>query len=178
MTDALARDGHERATGSTPPVRASTLKGMPVVSMAQGIKVGDVSDLSIDGGALRVFGLALGASDGAAVVPFSAIHSIGPDAITLADAEAVAKPRQQSAEPGLPNLHGLTGLPVVDGGGTVLGHLKDLELDRHDGRIIALAVESGGVLGLGARTLTILAERIRSLGPALVTVDAAQSTEA
>lgn len=170
MSAVLVRD--ERATETAPPVRASTLRGMPVVSMGDGLRVGEVADLAVEGRDLRVFALVLRGRDGPSIVPFAAIQSVGPDAITLENTDAIGRPSGPPPGHSLPGLRDLVGLPVVDAGGAFRGRLKELEIDRRDGRIVLVTVESGGILGLGGRTLTLPAERVRSLGPAIVTIEA------
>jgi sporulation protein YlmC with PRC-barrel domain len=152
------------------PIRASELRQKPVVSMAGGVKVGTVADLAIDARDLRVFGLVVAGPDGQAVVPMTEIERIGPDAITIDSADGVARPAADQAAHGLSGLRDLVGLPVVDGEGVVLGRLAELELDRRDGRVTGLVAREGGVLGLGGTTVWVDAERVRSLGPRIVTV--------
>jgi uncharacterized protein YrrD len=152
------------------PIRVTTLQGMPVVSMTGGVKLGDVRDVVIDPDGQRVFGLMLAAEGRPTVVPFEKVLSVGSDAVTVERFEA-APP---SGEGESRVMHGITvllGLPVVDAAGTLVGELAELLADRRGGRLRGLVARKGGLLGLGATTLTLPAESIRSLGPKIVTVE-------
>jgi sporulation protein YlmC with PRC-barrel domain len=62
-------------------------------------------------------------------------------------------------------------LPVANAQGTHLGEVTDLEIDVQGGRLIAMMVHKGGVLGVGGKTLTIDSSAIRGIGEKLVTVE-------
>ena len=70
----------------------------------------------------------------------------------------------------------LLGLAVTSAEGTHLGAVQDLEFEAADGRLLALALHKGGVLGMGGTSLTVPASAIRSIGPKLVAVDLPAST--
>ena len=63
--------------------RASDVIGKPVVSADSGRKLGTVGDLLLDEAGLGVVGLVVkhGALRGEDVLPASAVHSLGPDAV-------------------------------------------------------------------------------------------------
>ncbi len=63
--------------------RASDVMGKPVVSADTGRRLGTVSDLLLDDGGTELLGLVVkhGALRGEDVLPASAVHSLGPDAV-------------------------------------------------------------------------------------------------
>src|SRR5438876_308513 len=136
-------------------MKASTLKDMPVVSMADGAKIGNVKQALFDAGDLRAAALLLTGEGGESVLPFASIRSIGSDAVTVESATATQGAALQSALQGLRGLNDLTGLPVLNGEGTHLGQVKDVSIDPADGRITELAVHRGGVFGIGGTSVTV-----------------------
>jgi uncharacterized protein YrrD len=152
-------------------MRTSALQGMPVLSLADGARVGNVKEILFDSAHLRVTGLLLAASGGPSVLPFANIRSIGADAVTIESTAATEGVTGRGATSGLRDLREVTGLPVSSSEGTHLGDVRDVEVAPEDGRLVELVVHKGGVLGLGGTTLTVPAAAIRSIGPKLVTVD-------
>jgi uncharacterized protein YrrD len=63
--------------------RATDVIGRPVVSADTGRKLGSVTDLLLDDAGTEIVGLVVkhGALRGEDVLPASAIHSLGPDAV-------------------------------------------------------------------------------------------------
>jgi sporulation protein YlmC with PRC-barrel domain len=60
--------------------------------------------------------------------------------------------------------------------GTVIGNIDDVEFDEASGRLSALLIHRGGILGIGAARESIAATAIRGVGPTLVTVDLTVTT--
>jgi sporulation protein YlmC with PRC-barrel domain len=156
-------------------MKASELKNHPIVSLNDGVKVGETADLSLDSTFLQVSAILLSGHDGTSVIPFKAVRNIGPDAVTIDDARIVQAPADKD---GLPErrVSSLTGLPVMNETGTVIGNIDDVEFDEASGRLSALLIHRGGVLGIGAARESIAASAIRGFGPTLVTVDQAAVT--
>jgi sporulation protein YlmC with PRC-barrel domain len=152
-------------------MKASALKNMPVVSIADGAKVGNVTDVLFDTASLRVAALVLSAETGQSVLPFGSIKSVGSDAVTVESSEATRGAAGQSTLNSMRGLSDLTKLPVVNGEGVHLGGVKELEIDQADGRLLEIVAHRGGVLGLGGTSTTVAASAIQSIGPNLVTVD-------
>jgi sporulation protein YlmC with PRC-barrel domain len=152
-------------------MKASALKDMPVVSMADGTRVGTVADVLLDAASLRVVALLLSADSGQTLLPFEAIRSIGADAVTIASAAATQGLTGRPAPEGTHSLRDVNGLAAVNGEGTLLGSVKEVEIEPADGRLIELVVHRGGVLGLGGTSTSVPASAIRGIGAKLVTVD-------
>jgi sporulation protein YlmC with PRC-barrel domain len=156
-------------------MKASTVKGMPVLSLTEGARVGNVKDVLLDTAALRVTMLLLSTSDGESMVPFEKVRSIGSDAVTIESTAATEGATGQTAVVGNRAVGEILGLPVTSADGAHLGSVHDLEFDGRDGRLTELAVHKGGMLGIGGTSLTVPASAIRSIGPKLVAVDLPQS---
>ena len=152
-------------------MKASKLKGMPVVSMADGAQVGSVADVLFDIADLRVSALVLSAKSGEALLPFGSIRSIGSDAVTVESAADTQGVSGQSASDTVHGLGDLMSLSAIDSEGTLLGKVKELEINEHDGRLSGLEVHRGGVLGRGGKGYTVSPSAIRNIGPKLVTVE-------
>jgi sporulation protein YlmC with PRC-barrel domain len=87
----------------------------------------------------------------------------------------------QGATPAAGNvLRGLTdlaGMKAVNSDGTLLGEVRELEIDQVGGRLVSLELHRGGVLGLGGTTVTAPVATVRSIGPELVTLDLPPAAE-
>jgi sporulation protein YlmC with PRC-barrel domain len=154
-------------------MKASSLKGKAVVSVADGVQIGRVEDVLFDTAALRVAALTLSTTGGQSVLPFAAVRSLGADAVTVETATATqaAVIQPGAGNPLLRALGDLTGLKVVNGEGVYLGDIRDVTIDRASGALTELEAHSGGVLGLGGTSVTVPASTIRGIGPELITVD-------
>ncbi len=151
-------------------MKASGLKNRPIVSLNGGVKVGEVADLTLDATNAQVSAVLLTGHDGNSVVPFPAVRNIGPDAVTIDDSRIVQAPANPE---GIADrrISTLTGLPVLNEKGTVIGDLEDLEFDEESGKVMALLIHHGGVMGIGGSHERIAASAIRGIGPQLITVD-------
>lgn len=153
-------------------MKLSVLQDMPVVSVADGTKVGAVQDILVDTAQMRVVTLVLSGDGGTSWLPFESIRHVGGDAVTVESAAVTQGASGQAAADGLRGLKELTSLKVVNEAGTYLGEVQDVDFDARDGRIGELIARRGGVLGgLGATDTRVPVAAIRGMGPAIVTVD-------
>jgi sporulation protein YlmC with PRC-barrel domain len=153
-------------------MKASALKNKAVVSMADGVQIGQVADVLFDTAALRVAALVLTTTGGRSVLPFAAVRSLGADAVTVESATATQAAVDQAGIGNLlRSLGDLIGLKVVNGEGAYLGDVRDVTIEQASGALTELEAHSGGMLGLGGSGVTIPASAIRGIGPELVTVD-------
>jgi sporulation protein YlmC with PRC-barrel domain len=142
--------------------------GKPVISMADGEKVGDVKDLLIDTSSLAAVTLVVHGNEGNYYISWPRVKSVGADAITIEDKSILDKP-EKVVEP-IREFRELNGTTVVDGTGTVVGTVRELVLDD-DGRIKSIEAKAGGVFGIGTKDSSISAQEVRSIGPRLVTFE-------
>lgn len=148
-----------------------TLKGMAIISMQEGTKLGKVEQPLLDLTARRVVALQVRGTSGTFIVPFDAVTSIGADAITVASSAVTQTPSAGVAADELRDLDELGTLKVVDHAGTYLGTVSQVEIDPVSGAITRLDAHTGGMLGMGGTTTPIDARAIISVGPELVTVN-------
>ncbi|HUS13623.1 MAG TPA: PRC-barrel domain-containing protein [Chloroflexia bacterium] len=111
-------------------MKASSLKGLAVVSVHDAEKLGSIADVFFDlaTGQVVAFHVSSGMIGGTKTLLAPNIHNIGPDALTIKDRAALqshAGPDYQSAI-GFNQLHKMK---VVSTQGTLLGELGDVEFD-------------------------------------------------
>ncbi len=154
---------------------ARALVGRAVVSVADGEKVGAISDAILDLDARAVRGLVMGGGGGLlrhetpSVIPLARIHSIGPHAVTLTDNTAIVRMEGPPYE-NAPTLDALK-RPVVTAGGEAIGTGDDLIFDEADGTFTGLQLAPrGGFLGIGATTPVIPIAEVIQFGPDAITV--------
>jgi sporulation protein YlmC with PRC-barrel domain len=152
-------------------MKASALKGIPVLAIRDGLRVGVVEDVLVDTAARTLGALALGAAGQRRVVAFAAVKGVGTDAITIESAQDAPEAAPDLPLAQLPALSALAKLEVIDTSGTRQGTLADLEIDPADGRILEVLVHRGGVLGMGGSTQAVPVSAVRSLGPQVVMVE-------
>lgn len=154
---------------------ARALVGRAVVSVADGEKLGAVSDalLDVEGRAVRAFTMNAGGSGllhraPPSVVPMAQVRTIGPQAITVETKEGITV--MGAPYDGAPRLDSLR-KRVVTASGEVIGDGDDLQFDDSSGAITALLLApQGGFLGIGATTHTIPIEEVVGFGRDVITV--------
>ncbi len=152
-------------------MKASALKGMPVLAINDGLQVGAVDEVLVDPATRAVGALAVGLGGQRHVIAYSAIKSVGADAITVESAGDAAEATAELPLAQLPTLSALAKLSVMDASGNRQGNLVDVEMDPQDGRIVELLVHRGGVMGMGGSTSALPVAALRSLGPQVVMID-------
>ena len=156
---------------------AHALKGMAVVSLQEGTKLGQIDQPLFDMATRQLGGLDVSGDAGRFVVPFAQIHQIGSDAVTVTSSQVTQTPSTGSALGALLSLHDLGKLKIVDEAGTFLGTIHDVEVDPASGQITQLTAHKGGVLGMGGTTTSIDATSILMVGPELLTVTTAATSD-
>ena len=153
---------------------ARALVGRSVVSVADGEKVGAISDAILDFDARAVRGLMMGGGElfrheTPSVIPLAQIHSIGPHAVTLANKMGIVRMAGPPYE-GAPTLDALK-KPIVTVGGEAIGTGDDIVFDEADGAFTALQLApQGGFLGIGATIPVLPLAEIIEFGPDAITV--------
>ncbi len=151
-------------------MKASELNHRPVVSLKDGVTVGQIVDLTLDATHVKVSTLVLAGHEGNSVVPFAAVRHIGADAVTIDDSRIVQAPAHDN-EINEREISTLTGLLVMNQGGAIIGSVDDVEFDEDNGQITALLIQRGGAFGIGGAHEAVPASIIRGVGPNLITVD-------
>jgi sporulation protein YlmC with PRC-barrel domain len=159
-------------------MKASALKGLPVLSINDGVRLGIIDELLVDPKERQVGALAVGDAGQTRLIPFEQVKHVGDDAVTVESTQVAQEPSAQHPLAQLPTLSSLLKLHVVDVTGTRQGDLGELEINPQDGRISALVVHQGGVFGVGGRRLTVPVGDLRSLGPQVVMIEVPAAPEA
>lgn len=150
---------------------AHTLKGMAIVSIQEGTRLGYVEQPLLDLTARKVVALQVRGESGTFIVPFDEVASVGTDAITVASSQATQAPSAGGVADRQHNLDALRKLKIVDHAGAFLGTISRVEIDPSNGQILQLAAHKGGMLGMGGTTTPIDARAIVSVGPEMMTVN-------
>ena len=122
-------------------IRATELAGRAVVDIDAAEKVGTIDKIILDPDGRQVAGFVVTrtgsgfpGSKAQALIPSSAVHAIGPDAVTIRQS-AVAGSDISRLET-LPRGSDVIGRKVVSDDGRFLGKVSDVLIDRGDGRIV------------------------------------------
>jgi uncharacterized protein YrrD len=153
-------------------MNASSLKGMAVVSLQEGTKLGQIEQPLFDLATRRLGAFQVKGESGSFILPFAQIDHIGPDAVTVSSSQVTQSASTAGVTDALLDLHELGKLKIVDQSGTFLGTLGDVEVDPVSGQITKLEAHKGGILGMGGTTTPIEAEAIVMVGSELLTVTA------
>src|SRR4051794_38669118 len=149
-------------------MEADQLKGMAIISVSEGSRLGRVTESLIDTAALRVGALRVEESGKSFVIPFELLKSIGSDAITVESSQVTQT--DGGAFGSLVGVGNFKKLKVVDEGGKFLGTVSGVDIDTATGRLTGLTAHRGGVLGLGGTSTTIGVDQVRGIGPDVLTV--------
>ena len=132
-------------------MNSKDIRGLTVISIADGTQVGTIDQVYLDLAAKQVVGFSItngvgpfgGARDNAPTVAASGIHSLGPDALTLDDVAAAHAAWVGANYGSLVSLDDLAGRKVVTEGGTNVGEVVSLEFDAQTCAITEVEVSPG-----------------------------------
>ncbi|MDQ6700852.1 MAG: PRC-barrel domain-containing protein [Acidobacteriota bacterium] len=132
-------------------IRASGLRGRAVVDMDAAEKMGHVEEVLLDPENSRVAGFILsqgqslfGGNTTKTLLSASAVHAIGPDALTVhqtgaaQDADSLAR---------MPRMSDVIGRKIVSQSGKMLGVIEDVLVNGENGRIMGYSLGSSTSLG-------------------------------
>lgn len=145
----------------TATVRWSQLVGQRVLARESGQLLGSLRRLLLDPETVTVVAAQLeGGAGGISVVDWSAVASVGPDAVMVGSAEAARDPRDERERQLLAGRLDLDGKLVLTELGDSLGQLEDLELEIESGRLVRLhvpgeVVDVDRIVGLGPDMLIL-----------------------
>jgi sporulation protein YlmC with PRC-barrel domain len=152
------------------------LRGLAVISIADGEKVGTIDRVYIDMNAKRVAGfsvahgaglLHLQSTEESELIDADDVHALGPDALTLNDRSAVRGDRAEARFDSLIELEDLLRHKVVTDGGTSLGQVTSVEIDPASFAVLTLEVSPG----FFQSNADIPADKVLNTGSELVVVD-------
>ena len=149
------------------------VKGLPVITMAEGKQIGKVDDLVVDPERKAVSWLRLhsgGILSGERLwVSTDAVHGVGEDAVTI-DAEADARTPADAPEALalLKAKRGTIGNKVITESGGRLGEVRGYEFNPETFALTSLSVQPG--MDVGGDFLTIAGDRILTIGEDVIVV--------
>lgn len=127
-------------------IRAHELIGRAVVDMDAAEKLGNVKEIIVNPAGERIAGFVV--AHGESIfgggthrnVPASALHVIGPDAITISGRAATEGVSELAS---LPRVSDVIGRKMVSRSGRLLGSISDVLIDQDDGTIIGFSLAQG-----------------------------------
>ena len=153
-------------------MKSKNLKGKKVVSLRDGVTLGQVDDVLVDTEELRVAALHVKGQGEEAVVPFDKVASAGGDVVTVPSSAAAQRPPAQDDAEHLASLSEVTKLKVIDEAGAFLGVVHSVEVDPQSGAILEMQTQKATALGLGRASHTIAASEVTTVGEELIVVQA------
>jgi uncharacterized protein YrrD len=130
-------------------VNSKQLKGLAVISIADGEKLGTVDGVYVDPTAKRVVGFAvkhgggLFAAGDHELIDIDDVHALGRDALTLTDKGAVRGDQTRARLDQLVEVDDLLKLKAVTEGGTYVGQIAGVEVDETSFRMDDVEVSPG-----------------------------------
>ena len=131
-------------------VNSKHVKGLAVVSIADGSKIGSVDRGFVDPATKQVVGFSLGGGGGllgggepAMTIDVDEIHSLGPDAMTVDSATAARGAQTSAAAGALVDLEDLSKHKVLTEGGTLVGQLVSVDFDEKSFRLTQIEASPG-----------------------------------
>jgi len=128
-------------------IKGSQLVGRVVIDMEAAERLGRIKEIIVQRDGERVAGFVVvhgetivGTGGTRRVIPASALHSIGPDAITVRG--SAMKARLADLE-SLPRMSDVVGHKMVTRSGRLLGLIDDILINGADGTIVGFAVGEG-----------------------------------
>lgn len=131
--------------------------------------MGTVKDLLVDADARTVVALVLGGGKRDLGLPYSAIRTIGPDAVMIDNSSVAGEP--DSIFPQSRRFSDLTRVQVLTTAGVAWGNVSDLGWTVMSGAINEVDFKSGGVLGIGGQRSSLGISAVKSIGPDAITVE-------
>ena len=127
------------------------IKGISVISIAEGRKLGTIARAFFDPGTRQVVGFAVHQGGGllspepdrGGIIDAEEVHALGPDALMIADESALLGQATDDRYGDLVDLDEVTSLKVVTEGGTQVGDVVALEVDERTFALQAVEVSPG-----------------------------------
>ncbi len=157
--------------------RYEFVKGLPVITMAEGKQVGKVDDLIVDPKRkavswLRLHSGGMGLLGGERLwVPAEAVHGVGEDAVTIrAEGDARTPAEAPEALALVKARRGIIGNKVMTENGERLGEVRDYEFNADTFALTSLSVPPG--MNVVGEILTIAGDKVLTIGEDVIVVAA------
>jgi len=129
-------------------IKGSDLVGRTVVDMEAATRLGKIKESILERDGERVAGFVVaqgetivGTGGTRRIIPASALHAIGPDAITVRASET--KQAAGGNLDQLPRMSDIIGRKMVTRGGKLIGSIDEILISGDDGKVIGFAVGEG-----------------------------------
>lgn len=147
---------------------AKTLKGIAVIAIQDGQKVGTVSQIRFNLDRRRIQGFEVGTGGlfggNTLFLPMDNVASLGPDAIMVRDRDALLGDSASDRVQQFPTLDDLTSLRVISQGGALLGTLVRVDIDAQSGAMTAIEIEKPGITGAFKAHIDVPIDEVISIG--------------
>lgn len=151
-----------------------SLKGIAVVSIEQGEKVGMVDNILFDLDNRRVIAFKLIKPglmrSGGIVLTMTDVENIGKDAVMIQNKERIRELKEERDLQNRPDLGTLSSLRVVTQDGTYVGNVATVQFETRNGVITDLEITGGGLMDRLRRNQSIPAREVISIGADVVVV--------
>lgn len=151
------------------------LKGMAVVSIDDGEKFGQIEDIVVDAVERTISAVKIGSGGmlkrDHSWIPFSAVQSVGVDAMMVQNSAAL-QPSMSASTAGSVDYGRLGSIKVVTEGGDFVGHLLTIHADLSTGRVTEFEVGTGGVTGMFQSNTLVSADTVITIGNDIMIVPA------
>lgn len=150
-------------------MRITEARNRPVVDTSTAETVGKITGFLIEAEAARITGLRIDGDGDGTILPWENLAAFGPDAITIAGADAVRAPsgsaEQRRSDPDLDPI----GKPAIEETGNGLGTVSDIDFDPNTGALRAVITDvyelpADKLVGLGSYAMIF--GDVRGLTPA------------
>lgn len=146
-------------------MRVRQLKGFPIIDLESGVMVGRVQDLAVDPTQKRVVGLVAGEKGllkgKGKIIPFSKLHSIGKDAVTVSDGQGEDDKVELS---GQLKPYSFLGNSVISSNGDYIARVHDYSFSTETGKLESLLLHDLKDEGKKDWEVCLLMEGVHSLG--------------
>lgn len=145
-----------------------SLKGIAIVSIEQGEKVGTVDNVlfNLEGKRVVAFKMIKPGllRSGGIVLLMEDVESIGPDAVMIRNREKIRELKDERDLQSRPDLSALSALRVVSQDGTYVGNLATAQFEPKTGLLTQLEVSGGGFVDKLRRNKIIEIDDVVSMG--------------
>jgi sporulation protein YlmC with PRC-barrel domain len=152
-------------------------KGTPVVSLADGARLGTVDHVYFDPESKSVVGFTFHQGNGlfgrssSGLVDITDVHAFGADAVTITDVSAVrSELAVESRKEALLDLETLLHRTVMTENGTQVGRVRAIQFGNASYQLAGLDVDGAD----GQRPVHITSDRIQTIGEELIIITDAQ----
>jgi uncharacterized protein YrrD len=151
-----------------------SLKGIAVVSIEEGEKVGTVDDVLFDMEQRRIIGFKLNKPgflrSGGIAVMMGDVRSIGKDAVMIPDRERIRELKQERDLQSRPGYSAMSTLRVVTQDGTYVGNLSTLQVEPATGKLTQIEITGGSLMDRLRRNQVVDIDEVVSLGTDVVVI--------